>query len=40
MNSKMKGAFILGLVIIAAATSMALLTASAAGNGDVDQIRD
>ena len=40
MNQKMKGTFILGLVLFAAVASMCLLTASAAVNGDADQTRD
>jgi hypothetical protein len=40
MNQKMKGAFIIGLVLFAAVASMCLLTASAAVNGNADQTRD
>jgi hypothetical protein len=40
MNQKMKGTFIIGLVLFAAVASMCLLTASAAVNGDADQTRD
>ena len=40
MNSKMKGAFILGLVLVAALASTFLLSASAAVNGDATQTRD
>ena len=40
VNSKMKGIFILGLVVVAAVASMGFLTASAAANGDVTQTRD
>jgi hypothetical protein len=40
VNSKTKGIFILGLVLVAAVASTGLLTASAAANGDVTQTRD
>ena len=40
VNSKTKGIFILGLVLVAAVASMGLLTASAAANGDVAKTRD
>ena len=40
MNTKMQGAFILGLVLVAAVASMSILSASAAVNGDADQTRD
>jgi hypothetical protein len=40
VNIKMKGIFILGLVLVAAVASTGLLTASAAANGDVTQTRD
>ena len=40
VNSKMKGIFILGLVVVAAVASMGFLTASAAANGDAAQTRD
>jgi CHASE3 domain sensor protein len=40
MNQKMKGTFIIGLVLFAAVASMYLLTASAAVNGNADQTRD
>jgi hypothetical protein len=40
MNQKMKGALILGLLLIAVVASMGILSASAAKNGDLDQTRD
>ena len=40
LKIQMKGAFILGLVLIASVASMAFLSVSLAANGDADQTRD